>query len=305
MSSFDLNDEIMYKAKYLKYKNKYINLKIEQEGGEYNDGKTYIIFYNASNIPKMGELIILHNIQIQNRKLQTPCHIEWNLINGLPNIYKYKIPKNATKINIKDRVINPMLILNIDDQIKLKRYLNSTNTIYAKIMSKIDKLHNTDTLVQNLKTHVKSYEESKITIEKSDIDEMGSFTVDNIDDYCKKMIIVINRQNNSISSQFMNIYNEYKKAFQSTSVPLFTPSAWGTQDEICKSSGNTIGFNITGIDSNDSEKKNGSVSIVDSYIIVRNFNKDHSGLHFTIYSIGKSGIPTQETSQPEQETNSI
>jgi hypothetical protein len=105
MSSFDLNDELLYKAKYLKYKNKYINLK----GGQVQ--KLDVHFYAHALLEEESSPFIGNNID--------------NVIQHLTNILQY-----SDKIIILNYIL---FQIKLNHKIKMNKYdLSNLKWMYNK-----------------------------------------------------------------------------------------------------------------------------------------------------------------------------
>ena len=108
MSKYDLNDELLYKEKYVKYKNKYLELKKQEGGRPYsNKDSSYIlnnnisiIFYNKNDLYELefiklcicyvnntGEINFKSSKYNNSNYISKKFTLDVNDINGLPNIY--------------------------------------------------------------------------------------------------------------------------------------------------------------------------------------------------------------------------
>lgn len=275
MSSFDMNDELIFKAKYLKYKNKYINLKIEQEGGLLLDKNTSIIFYERSILPKMEELkkkfkdaedsttdsyeYIDEKGKPQKIKIEkfltTGVSIGLSDVNGLGNIFEYKIGSKE---------ILPKLLLNLKLQNLLLSDIDKSHQITLEELGFKEKnFKNLSKLISDL---IIKYNKTTIGLGAA-YTNIIPITTDNIK---AKADVLIGLINNNASNDRTNIFSEIKKKFIdpfgfAINTKLLPPAIFkGYSGE------NQVKFDN-----------------VDSFVIVKNFKvSDEKGLSFQIISVG-------------------
>jgi hypothetical protein len=294
MSSFDMNDELIFKAKYLKYKNKYINLKIEQEGGLVFDKNTSIIFYEKSVLPKMEELKRrfkeaeesttdsyeytdetgkIQKIQIE-KYLNNPVSISLAEVNGLGNIFEYRIGSKE---------ILPRLLLNLKLQNLLLNDIDKSHIVTLEELGFKEKEFKG--LSKTIADLITKYNKTTIALGVT-YTNVNPVTTDNLK---TKAEILINLINNNASTDRTTTFSEIKKKFidpfgSSINVKLLPPAIF-------------IGY--TG----DSQVK---FDNVDSYVIVKNFKvNEDKGLSFQIVSIGSvifegSAVGTSQPDNTEQ-----
>ncbi len=130
MSSFNLNDELIYKPKYIKYKNKYLQLK-EQEGGLFewpwskskktdtpkNTGPAYLL-YNKESFTALDKLI---------KKYYILSFMNTGIIDVNKSEKALKqcmiVDKDKDKVKDKDKILNTPSNL---EKCSIVSYLNTT-----------------------------------------------------------------------------------------------------------------------------------------------------------------------------------
>ena len=299
MSSFNMNDELFFKSKYIKYKNKYINLKIEQEGGVMFDKDTSIIFYQKSILPKMEELkkkfkaaessttdtyeFIDENGKLKKIKIEDFLKLIVNIplsdVNGLGNIFEY---------NLQSKEIAPRLLLNLQLQTLLLNNIDKSNQIKLEELGFPEK--NFNIISKNVSGLIDKYNKTKIIL-GSAFTNINPITSDNLK---SKADILINLINNTSSIDRISIFTEIKKKFfdpfaVSINIKLL-PQPFLKTYKIDNQNNNQIKFDK-----------------VDAYIIVKKFKIDQNkGLSFQIISVGSDITEQNIITQPENiEENDI
>ena len=275
MSSFDMNDELIFKAKYLKYKNKYINLKIEQEGGLLLDKSTSIIFYQRSILPKMEEFKKKFKdaedsttdsyefIDEKGKPKKIPIEkfltqeftISLADVNGLANIFEYKI---GTK------EIVPKLLLNLKLQNLLLSDIDKSNQMTLEELGFKEKnFKNLNKLISDL---IIKYNKTTVGLGAAFVNIIP-ITTDNVK---SKADVLIGLINNNASNDRTNIFSDIKKKF-------IDPFGIAINTKLLPSG---VFKGYTG----DNQVK---FDNVDSYVIVKNFKvSDEKGISFQIISVG-------------------
>ena len=294
MSSFDLNDELLYKAKYLKYKNKYINLK-DQHGGIVFDDSMSVLLYESNVLP---ELVALKDeylkastteeseVTIDGKKISLDAYLEKDFslpleaINGLPNFYQYK----AAKKNFSD-FISPMITYNFDAQNKLLECtktsgytltslgFKSKDGLNLKELANLVIRYNTD------KQHVVSLNEEK--------NKLNPITDINLNERGAALIKIINNHASSKKERentYSTIVSEYLKKFTNTF------------NENLQSKKMNKGFTLT----EEGGKNIVKLNDVNSFMVVKNFKYDASKKVFTfkIINPGMSGASSEAKTEP-------
>lgn len=220
MSNFNLQNEMIYKFKYIKYKNKYINLKNKQEGGVIFNSNTSILFYNQQKFPQIENIITNYkkNIEAGNEK---ECiaqqfipyqDISGNTnsgINGLNNIYEYKIIKNNTRfltgnISNEKSICKPFFILDyksITDKILKIITVQTKNIPNGKTI-----LNKFNTIVNKLNSNILVYNNKIITLSFVNTNINIVITTDNVESISS--IIAENLLNNN-NNLINDIYNAF------------------------------------------------------------------------------------------------
>jgi len=299
MSSFDHNDELLYKAKYLKYKNKYINLK-EQYGGVAYDNTMIMLFYEASAIPEFVALKeeYLKNVTtrdkdvtVDGKKMSISAYQEKDfslpleVINGLPNIYQYKTEKE--KYN---DFITPMITYNFDSQNKLldctknsgfnlsNLGFKSKDGINLKELTNLVTRYNTD------KQHIVPLNE-----EKGILNPINDF---NLTDRGNSLLKIINDHAPSKKERentYSTIVSDYLKKFTNTF------------NENLQSKKMNKGFTMN----EEGGKSSVKINNVDSLIVLKNWKYDANKKLFTfkIVNPGFSGSSnsSEKVEEPQAE----
>ena len=118
-----------YYDKYLKYKKKYLELKITQNGGNYNDN--FIFSHNTTTFDNLLEILKSGEIKIsslvdEKRRIRTGENLH-NFIYG--NIYFYDI-KNMTHFQDYTLLLSPTLLEDYD--IKINKGWTGKQLVYIK-----------------------------------------------------------------------------------------------------------------------------------------------------------------------------
>lgn len=289
MSSFNMNDELIFKAKYLKYKNKYLNLKLEQEGGVIFDKNTSIIFYESANLPKMKELKDRFRSAEESTTdtfkykdgekdkevkietfLNTPVNIPLSEVNGLVNLFEYKLGSKE---------INPKLILNLKLQNQLLSDIDKSKIVNLK---EIGFEGDYAKLSKTIKEDVTKYNKINIAL-GDDYKNVNPVTTDNLKNKAEILKIKINTPSldrvktfNDIKKTFIDHFSE---VFNEKLLPMSIKKGYTV-------SGDQIVFDN-----------------IDSYVVVKKFSaSDDKGLTFTIISAGSDG-GSSGPSQEQQESS--
>ena len=134
MSSFNFNDELLYKEKYIKYKNKYLELK-EQEGsgGGVGLSKYSIIFYKSNSITALDDVVkslkSITSPKVLEAALKEKYIFGLEELNKIPNIYVYKIPNTLGTKNS----ITPIMTFNLNKEKDNNNYKTNINLINTNI----------------------------------------------------------------------------------------------------------------------------------------------------------------------------
>ena len=225
MSSFNFNDETLYKDKYLKYKNKYINLK-EQLGGLGLPKDHSIIFFNKDDIPELEKIAKEFTSFIDNfnnilslskpsyeteKKKFTNIFISDDVINGIPNIFIY------TK-SIKPSTIKPYMKLNFNNQYDAINKLNTS--------AGVNTVHNS----KNVNSLITNYNNIEIASNEINLE----YNIKNI----KNFYTILNNESTikQINDQFKKIYDVTIGLFISVSKKTQIPSTMlrGYDNDTCK-----------------------------------------------------------------------
>ena len=285
MSSFDLNDELLYKAKYLKYKNKYINLK-EQYGGVPFDSTMIVLLYEASAVP---ELVALKDeylksvttrdsdLTVNGKKMSISAYQEKDFslpleaINGLPNIYQYKTEKE--KYN---DFITPMMTYNFDSQNNLLECTKKSgyNLFNLGFKSKeglnLKELSNLVTRYNTDKQHI-----VPLNDEKNTLNPINDF---NLTDRGNSLLKIANEHAPSKKERentYSTIVSDYLKKFTNTF------------NENLQSKKMNKGFVL----SDEGGKISVKINNVDSFIVLKNwkYNSSKKEFIFKVVNPGLSG----------------
>ncbi len=321
MSNFNLNDELLFKDKYMKYKNKYIDLKQQLGSGTYKD-KQVIVFYNHEDVPKLDEFkleyynnsfIPASKISVNGKEKTVKSELEKNYtlyyedINGLPNIFTYKLYENY---------IQPLFIYNFDKQLKLlrcienddlskivKSYINTGSKESPKISAQIkNSIVKYVPIIENkTKSNMKVglYNESLFNINKefqlkskniniNILNTINPLNSDNIETNCNILMEFINERKDGL--------------LENTNQTTRLEALIKLQDETQQTFANVFSDKLipqTMIPNLTEAKK---IRPVDSYIIIKysNFNTKLGGITFTIeHSGNKNFILPQTQTQPQ------
>ena len=141
MDNLSLNDELLYKEKYIKYKSKYLNLK-EQEGGLNLFSNSTLILFNKDAYPDLKNAVEKYKEHLQNEaalhanepssaskkgsKIEAYNYVKLphTQINGVPSMFIYKLGSKK---------IEPVFDLfgKFDDKVSEKK-LNGLREKYIK-----------------------------------------------------------------------------------------------------------------------------------------------------------------------------
>jgi hypothetical protein len=92
MSNLEFNNDI-YKNKYIKYKNKYLELQ-DQVGGVFNPNDSYVLFYNKSEFTQIGEMYEKYKKDISELPPKHNVLYKLPAVLTSPNFYFYKLGDN-------------------------------------------------------------------------------------------------------------------------------------------------------------------------------------------------------------------
>ncbi len=281
MSSFDLNDEVLFKAKYLKYKNKYLSLK-EQLGGLPFDKTTSILFYQSSSLPELDDLKKRYveasnsdkgTVDVDGKSMPIEKYLlkEFNLpleaVNGLPNIFEYKA--------YGDKIL-PSMIFNFEAQEKLLKCTESSGFSLMKLG------FGKSALADNQKDLLKAIDNFKSKTRillKDEIGNVNPLTETNLKSKIPILMNLINSNSNNQSkaerdTAFAYIVNKFLNSFTKT----FNQSLEAKKMR--------QGYVAT----DEGEKVTVKISDVDSYIVVKGLKFDNKkGITFTIVNPGSEG----------------
>ena len=288
MSSFDLKDEIIYKSKYIKYKNKYINLKIEQEGSGTYGNKTSIIFYENSSFTAMQALkdeyfkALSKNadekIGTTSKKkmsvdtfLNSKFTIKFDDINGLPNIYEFKIKKQQTSNRDITGLIEPIMIFKPDNYRKLIECFKKTGGFKNMIDIKREDLQ-LESKIKELKNDISLFKKSHVKVTNDEMNEILPIVSSSISAKAAMLIKMINNPSGENATILETRQSKLEKIF----------------DEFARSIESIVGDKIR------PKTFIRELNKVDSYIVVKNFTVDADGnVSFMIEDIGNPSSTVQ------------
>jgi hypothetical protein len=300
MSSFDMNDEIIFKAKYLKYKNKYINLKVEQEGGITFDDSMIVILYESESVP---ELVAIKDeytkassteeadITVDGKKMSLDTYLEKDFtlpleaLNGLPNLYQYKTAKKKYS-----EIISPLLTYNFDSQNKLLECTKSSGYNLATLGFKSKDGLNLKELA-NLVTRYNTDKQHVILLSNEEKTAVNPITDINLSDVStkgrgKRLIDLVNNHGSSRKERentYSTIVSEYLKKFTNTF------------NENLQSKKMNKGFILS--------EEGGKISVklnnINSYMVVKNF-KYNAGKKVFTFKVINPGAADSSAAAPAQ-----
>lgn len=300
MSSFDMNDEIIFKAKYLKYKNKYINLKVEQEGGITFDDSMIVILYESESVP---ELVAIKDeytkassteeadITVDGKKMSLDTYLEKDFtlpleaLNGLPNLYQYKTAKKKYS-----EIISPLLTYNFDSQHKLLECTKSSGYNLATLGFKSKDGLNLKELA-NLVTRYNTDKQHVILLSNEEKTSVNPITDINLSDVStkgrgKRLIDLVNNHGSSRKERentYSTIVSEYLKKFTNTF------------NENLQSKKMNKGFILS--------EEGGKISVklnnINSYMVVKNF-KYNAGKKVFTFKVINPGAADSSAAAPAQ-----
>lgn len=281
MSSFDLNDEVLFRAKYLKYKNKYLNLK-EQMGGLPFDKTTSILFYESASLPELDELK-KNYVEASNSDKGTvdvdgkPMPIEKYLVkdftlpldavNGLPNLFEYKAYSDK---------ISPIMLFNFEAQEKLLKCTESSGFSLMKLG------FGKSALAENQKDLIKAIENFKSkgrNLIKDEVSNVNPLTETNLKSKIPILMNLINSNSNNQpklerDTAFGYIVNKFLNTFTKTF------------NQTLEAKKMRQGYVAT----DEGEKTTVKINDVNSYIVVKGLKVDpKKGITFSIVTPGSEG----------------
>jgi hypothetical protein len=220
MSSFNFNDEMLYKSKYIKYKNKYIELKNQQIGGDefgfFGTG-TILFFFNRESFPAMDDIAKKYcEVRLGDKSLteiddpkkkgakktisvvaysKQKYVIPYTEINGLENVYIYKIKKDTQlslhkgfeNKNITDKII-PFFYLKIDPIIKILNFFKANKASYLNLINTLPNIELT-----KIKEHTEKIKNQTITLEQQSLEIINPLSSENLIKAGAEIITVINK----------------------------------------------------------------------------------------------------------------
>jgi len=303
MSSFDMNDEIIFKAKYLKYKNKYINLKVEQEGGITFDDSMIVILYESESVP---ELVAIKDeytkassteeadITVDGKKMSLDTYLEKDFtlpleaLNGLPNLYQYKTAKKKYS-----DIISPLLTYNFDSQNKLLECTKNSGYNLATLGFKSKEGLNLKELA-NLVTRYNTDKQHVILLNNEEKTAVNPITDINLSDgntkgRGKRLIDLVNNHGSSRKERentYSTIVSDYLKKFTNTF------------NENLQSKKMNKGFVLS--------EEGGKISVklnnINSYMVVKNFKYNPAKKVFT-FKVINPGSSNASAAAPAQSEN--
>jgi hypothetical protein len=297
-----MNDEIIFKAKYLKYKNKYINLKVEQEGGITFDDSMIVILYESESVP---ELVAIKDeytkassteeadITVDGKKMSLDTYLEKDFtlpleaLNGLPNLYQYKTAKKKYS-----DIISPLLTYNFDSQNKLLECTKTSGYNLASLGFKSKDGLNLKELA-NLVTRYNTDKQHVILLSNEEKTAVNPITDINLSDVNtkgrgKRLIDLVNNHGSSRKERentYSTIVSDYLKKFTNTF------------NENLQSKKMNKGFVLS--------EEGGKVSVklnnINSYMVVKNFkyNAGKKVFTFKVINPGSSDASAAAPAQPE------
>jgi len=203
-------DELLYKEKYLKYKNKYIQLKEYQGGERRRDGIKGIIASKKKAYIFADENII-NNFYTTNNKLYINFNIIKNFFNKKGYIITSDIPKKITIID-SSNIMSDTLSYFKDKKENLKKNIDSTKKLGATLLNASVStiigsqlvIDNIQSISNNIEKTINNVNKTMTNFNKNEID------IQDVNEYFNK--IITNEQDNieniiSISSLLYDKHN--------------------------------------------------------------------------------------------------
>jgi hypothetical protein len=311
----DVNDEI-FKIKYLKYKNKYLNLKEQYAGTIFNE-KVTIIFYKEQFFPGLKDYKNLYSDAINSDNFATESTLKTNMqkILMLDKKYNFKDLNGILNLNINLNRLETVAESNILNTSILNPFIFSLNIITKPIKSikltpliffnindikKVDylKKKSTDIIKEIIKMY-NNIKKSTIIIENSIIQSVFPILCENINKSCEKILKYIKEDSKGSYKNFLkDVINLYIYIHNNISFIDFSSRnllvlkyfiTFFKDNNIISTTGNIIDDlkPITPINTISTDKLKEKINNIylDSYILVSSLNTKQT-INFKVENIG-------------------
>lgn len=301
MSNFNLDDEILFKAKYLKYKNKYIELK-EQLAGDIYGTHDVVILYNSGSFPGLENLRKEYITAVHSEnaytgkttkslnpfsKKQKTLSIEEfikqkvdlqsiegsNNIFGLPFIFGFPIVKSTSKTsNIKSLIT-----------------LSAKNLYTGKISKELQKDVSNDKKV--FSKNIKDLKNFKVILDESTTSKILPLLCENLNENVGLLINELNTRISALQDYYSTLYGLCQK---------------NKADELMfrdKPISNALEKVLSILDNNGSLKQISELPKFDAYMVVKNLSIKDDTITFVIDNIGSSNLNPSPTGTSNDSTS--